>query len=124
MTACVAQAALDYDEHGYGGGGELLGQRQIEENLWRAIRWGMDGEMIDFGARRLVPTRQVVEDLVEWTEPARGQLGLDVDVPEQNGAQRAHAALAEGRPIEEIYRHAVEDTAATYPPAAVGVGDD
>ncbi len=80
--------------------------------------------MIDFRKRALVPTRQVVEELVEWTEPARRQLGLDVEIPEQNGAQRARAALAEGRPIEEIYRHAVQDTASTYPAEPVPVGDD
>ena len=45
ITACVAQTAMDFDERGYG---EPLGQREIEENLWRAIRYGMDGEMIDF----------------------------------------------------------------------------
>ena len=40
------------------GCGEPLRRREIEENLWRAIRYGMDGEMIDWRAgRRLVPTR-------------------------------------------------------------------
>jgi glutamate---cysteine ligase / carboxylate-amine ligase len=102
----------------------VLSQRQIEENLWRAIRWGMDGEMIDFGKRGLVPTRQVLEDVVDWTAPARELIGLEVEIPERNGAQRARAAVAEGRPIEEIYRHAVEETAATYPPSPVPVGDD
>jgi carboxylate-amine ligase len=121
MAACVAQTAMDFDERGYG---EPLGQRQIEENLWRAIRWGMDGEMIDFRKRKLVPTRQVVEDLLEWTEPARKQLELDVEIPEQNGAQRARAALEEGRPVEEIYRHAFDETKATYAPEGVPVGED
>src|SRR5215212_9472028 len=53
IAACIAQAALDYDE------GTLpapLRQREIEENLWRAIRHGLDGEMIDFAARTEVPT--------------------------------------------------------------------
>ena len=121
MTACVAQAALDYDERGYG---EVLGQRQIEENLWRAIRWGMDGEMIDFRTRGLVPTRQVLEEIVEWTAPAREEIGVEVEIPERNGTQRARAALADGRPIEEIYRHAVEETASTYPPSPVPVADN
>jgi glutamate---cysteine ligase / carboxylate-amine ligase len=113
MTACVAQAAIDLDE---GVGPEPLRQREIEENLWRAIRYGMDGEMIDFRDRRMIPVRQVLEDLVEWTAPARQTLGLDVELPEQNGAQRAYAALAEGGLIEEIYRHAVEETKRTYAP--------
>ena len=69
MAACVAQTAMDLDEGisaETGGGfcGRLgVGQREIEENLWRAIRHGMDGEMIDFRHRRVVPTRQVLEEL-------------------------------------------------------------
>jgi glutamate---cysteine ligase / carboxylate-amine ligase len=122
ISACVAQVASDLDEgrspeSGSGFGGRLgVGQREIEENLWRAIRYGMDGEMIDFRDRRLVPTRQILEELVEWTGPARQILGVEVELPEQNGAQRAYARFAEGAPIEEIYRRAVEETRRTYAP--------
>jgi carboxylate-amine ligase len=119
IAACVAQAALEYDEHGYDGAGAPLGQREIEENLWRAIRHGMDGEMIDFRKRLRVPTRAVAEELVQWTEPARRELGLEVTLPDENGAQRAHRARLEGASIEEIYRHAVEDTRRTYAPEGV-----
>jgi glutamate---cysteine ligase / carboxylate-amine ligase len=113
ISACVAQVAIDLDE---GSSPEPLRQREIEENLWRAIRYGMDGEMIDFRDRRLVPTRQVLEKLVEWTGPARQTLGVDVELPERNGAQRAYARFAEGAPIEEIYRRSVEETRRTYAP--------
>jgi len=113
IAACVAQSALDLDE---GGAPEPMRQREIEENLWRAIRYGMDGEMIDFRERRVVPTRAVLERIVAWTEPARQALGLDVDLPERNGAQRAYARFAEGAPIEEIYRRTVEETRKTYAP--------
>jgi glutamate---cysteine ligase / carboxylate-amine ligase len=113
ITACVAQAAIDLDE---GSSAEPLRQREIEENLWRAIRYGMDGEMIDFRGRRVVSTRSVVEELVEWTEPARARLGLEVELPERNGAQRSYARFAEGAPIEEIYRRSVEETRRTYAP--------
>jgi carboxylate-amine ligase len=113
IAACVAQVAMDLDERGPS---ETLGQREIEENLWRAIRYGMDGEMIDFRHRQVVPTRQVLEELVEWTEPARTSLGLPVELPERNGAQRAYARFAEGAPIEEIYRRSVEETRRTYAP--------
>ncbi len=122
ITACVAQAAIDLDEgrspeSGGGFPGSLgLHQREIEENLWRAIRYGMDGEMIDFRDGRVVPTRAVLEELVMWTEPARATLGLQVEIPERNGAQRAYASFAEGAPIEEIYRRSVEETHRTYAP--------
>jgi carboxylate-amine ligase len=113
ISACVAQVAIDLDG---GTSPEPLRQREIEENLWRAIRYGMDGEMIDFRDRRVIPTRQVLEELVEWTEPARQTLGVEVDLPERNGAQRAYARFAEGAPIEEIYRRSVEETRRTYAP--------
>ena len=129
IAACVAQTALEYDEHGYGGVGPPepggrgrkgpLGGNQIEENLWRAIRHGMDGSMLDFRKRAEVPTREVLEGLVEWTAPARERLGVEVALPERNGAQRARAALADGASIEEIYREAVADTARTYAPERV-----
>jgi carboxylate-amine ligase len=113
IAACVSQTAMDLDE---GRTSEPLRQREIEENLWRAIRHGMDGEMIDFRDRRVVPTRSVLEEILAWTEPARQSLGLDVELPERNGAQRAYARLAEGAPIEEIYRRSVEETRRTYAP--------
>ena len=119
IAACVAQCALEYDEHGYDGAGRPLSGNQVEENLWRAIRYGMDGEMLDFRRRELVPTRRVVEDLLEWTGPARERLGIDVELPERNGAQRSRAAFAEGASIEEIYRDSVAETARTYAPGVV-----
>ena len=94
-------------------------QREIEENLWRAIRHGMDGKLIDFERGEEVPTAAAVERLIEWTAPAREALGLEVAIPEANGAQRARAALAEGASIEEIYRGAVEETRRTYAPERV-----
>jgi glutamate---cysteine ligase / carboxylate-amine ligase len=121
IAACVGQVAIDLDE---GDSPEPLRQREIEENLWRAIRYGMDGEMIDFRERRVVPTREVLEGIIEWTSPARQTLGVEVDLPEQNGAQRAYARFAEGAPIEEIYRRSVEETRRTYAPegAVSGTG--
>jgi glutamate---cysteine ligase / carboxylate-amine ligase len=113
IAACVAQAAIDLDE---GAAPEPLRQREIEENLWRAIRFGLDGEMIDFRTGTVVPTRAVLEDMIEWTSPARQSLGLEVELPERNGAQRAYARFAEGAPIEKIYRRAVEETRRTYAP--------
>jgi glutamate---cysteine ligase / carboxylate-amine ligase len=114
IAACIAQTALDYDEHGYEGRGAPLADREIEENLWRAIRYGAGGRMIDFRRGAEVPTRSVLEQVLAWTEPARAQLGLDLRLPEQNGAQRAREALDAGVSIEDIYRDAVAETRRTY----------
>ncbi len=114
IAACVAQTALDYDELGYDGRGGPLGDREIEENLWRAIRHGAAGKMIDFRQGEEVETRALLDSILAWTEPARGQLGIEVRLPERNGAERAREALVAGAGIEEIYRGAVAETQRTY----------
>jgi glutamate---cysteine ligase / carboxylate-amine ligase len=114
IAACIAQTALDYDEHGYEGKGAPLADREIEENLWRAIRYGAGGRMIDFRRGEELPTRSLLERILVWTEPARAQLGLDLKLPERNGAQRAREALDSGVSIEDIYRDAVAETRRTY----------
>lgn len=116
MTAIVAQTAVDFDE-GKLNGEEPLRGRQIEENLWRAIRYGLDGRMIDFRGRREIETRQMLEEVLEWTSPVCDDLGIEIDLPELNGAQRMRADFEAGKSIEEIYRSAVAETASTYAPA-------
>ena len=114
IAACIAQTALEYDEHGYDGAGQPLADREIEENLWRAIRHGMSGRMIDFRRGAEVEAAAALEGLLTWTEPARAQLGIEIDLPERNGAQRAREALDAGMAIEDVYRDAVAETKRTY----------
>ena len=116
IAACIAQAALDYDEHGYDGAGRPLADREIEENLWRAIRHGMSGELIDFRARRRAGPGAGRRSSGSSPGPSRRarELGIEVELPERNGAQRARDALAAGASIEEIYREAVAETKRTY----------
>jgi glutamate---cysteine ligase / carboxylate-amine ligase len=114
IGACIAQAALDYDEHGYDGAGSPLQDAEIEENLWRAIRHGMAGRMIDFRRGEEIEARAAIESLLSWTEPARTQLGIEAELPPQNGAQRAREAFDAGVAIDDIYRDAVHETRRTY----------
>jgi glutamate---cysteine ligase / carboxylate-amine ligase len=114
IAACIAQTALAYDEHGYDGARQPLADREVEENLWRAIRHGMDGRLVDFRRGVEVEAPAALEGLLAWTEPARAQLGIEVELPGRNGAQRARAALAAGTPLEDVYREAVAETKRTY----------
>ncbi len=113
MTACIAQTALDYDD---GRLGPPQRQREVEENLWRAIRQGLDGTQIDFDAGEVIPTRLALERLIEWCEPARRALELELALPELNGAQRARGALEQGGRLSEVYRANLEETKNTYAP--------
>ena len=47
----------------------------IEENKWRAARYGLDGNMIDFGKGREVPTRDLVRELLELVDDVVDSLG-------------------------------------------------
>ena len=50
--------------------------RLIEENLWRAIRWGLGGELIDLrDPTRVRPARAAIEELVEWVQPVAEEIG-------------------------------------------------
>jgi carboxylate-amine ligase len=114
IAACIAQCALDYDEKGYDGAGPLLLDREIEENTWRAIRHGMSGRFLDFRRGAEVEARAALEEVLAWSEPARAGLGLEVELPERNGTQRARESHDAGIGIEDIYRDAVAETRRTY----------
>ena len=113
LTAgCIAQSALDYDE---GVLPDPLPGREIEENMWRAIRHGLGGELIDWrGDCATIATREVVERLVSWTAPARDAMSAPVELPELNGAQRSLRALEDGASIPDVYRESVAETGRTY----------
>lgn len=38
----------------------------IEENKWRAVRYGLDGKLIDWGKEKEVPARELIEELLDW----------------------------------------------------------
>jgi carboxylate-amine ligase len=50
-------------------------RRQIEENKWRAARWGLDGKAIDFGRRAEVPMRELAAELLEFVDDVIDELG-------------------------------------------------
>lgn len=47
----------------------------IEENKWRAVRWGLDGKLIDFGKQTEVPVRHLIGELLDFVDEAAGLLG-------------------------------------------------
>jgi glutamate---cysteine ligase / carboxylate-amine ligase len=111
MVACVAQAARDIDE---GVPFEDPAARMIEENMWRAIRFGLDGKLIDHERVEEYPARAAIERLAEWTAPVRGELGIDFAFPERNGAQRQRAMIEAGTGREEVFAASVTETKQTY----------
>lgn len=82
--------------------------------MWRAIRYGLDGRMIDIESAEEYPAAEIVERLCTWTAPVRSELGCDPVFPEHNGAQRQRALIEAGAQREEVFRAAVAETHQTY----------
>jgi carboxylate-amine ligase len=107
--ALAARIARAYDE------GEPLPvypHRLIEENLWRAIRHGLAGELIALGTDRVRPARQALEELVDWVLPVAEELGVApyLAIPRANAAERQIARFEQGASLETIYAEQVERT--------------
>ena len=77
----------------------------IEENKWRAQRWGVEAELADFAAGRLKPMRDLVEELIELLRDDAAELGC---LPE---LERARAIVADGTSADRqlaVYRATLE----------------
>jgi glutamate---cysteine ligase / carboxylate-amine ligase len=111
IAACVAQAAREVDE---GVPYIDLPNRLIEENMWRALRYGLDGDLLDLERREAYPAAAALDRLLEWTTPVRAELGIDVNLPALNGAQRQRRMLESGMSLAEAYASAQAETRESY----------
>jgi carboxylate-amine ligase len=106
LTARIARAIDD--------GEELLlpEHRWIDENFWRATRYGLSGELIDLRTFRVRPARRAIEELIEWMLPVAEELGTAsyLTVPVANAAERQIARVEDGASLEEIYAEQVRAT--------------
>jgi glutamate---cysteine ligase / carboxylate-amine ligase len=111
MVACIAQATRDVDE-----GVPFVdpAPRLIEENMWRAIRFGLDGKLIDLPGDEEYPARHAIERLAAWTAPIRGELAIELAFPKQNGAQRQRRMIEAGATREEVFAASLQETRQTY----------
>ncbi len=116
IVGTVLQAARDVDD---GVPWVDPAPRLVEENVWRAIRHGLDGKLIDLARAEERPAAEAVERLLSWTAPVRAELGLDVALPELNGAQRQRRLLEAGASIGEVYAETVRETRETYAQEAI-----
>jgi glutamate---cysteine ligase / carboxylate-amine ligase len=88
----------------------------LEENFWRAIRYGLPGELIDLRAypqARVRPARAALEELVEWVLPAAEEVGAAsyLAVPSIGPAERQIARHEAGATLQEVYAAEVVEPA-------------
>ncbi len=111
MVACIAQATRDVDESVPCAD---PAPRLVEENMWRATRFGLDGRLIDLERGQEYPAREAIERLAAWTAPIRGELGIGLAFPERNGAQRQRRMIEAGADREEVFAVSAAETRDTY----------
>jgi carboxylate-amine ligase len=107
----IAHLARAYDE---GMSLPILENRYVEENLWRAIRHGLDGRLVDWPMRRELQAVDAVRELLALAWPSADDLGLaphlsNVDrmLHEGNGAQQQARAHRNGASIREVFAETV-----------------
>ncbi|OLC48192.1 MAG: carboxylate-amine ligase [Acidobacteria bacterium 13_1_40CM_65_14] len=100
----------------------------IEENKWRAARWGIDGKLIDFGKREEVPMRHLALELLAFVDDVVDGLGSRREVEyvqkilsDGTSAERQLQVYqatgdlrAVARSLVEETRESVEQSARTY----------
>lgn len=81
----------------------------VAENKWRAVRYGLEGKLIDFGEEQAVPTTDLIRELLERVEPLAAKLqSLDY-------LAHVHTLLQRGSSAEQqlqVWREANQDTRA------------
>jgi carboxylate-amine ligase len=99
LTARIARALDEGEEL------PMPPPRLLEENFWRAIRFGLSGSLIDLAAGTVEPARDALERLVEWVQPVAEELGAAqfLAIPAANAAERQIARFEEGATLREIY---------------------
>ena len=79
-------------------GFRLYRRMLIQENKWRAVRYGLDGKMIDFGKQKEVPTRDLVRELLDFVDDVLDDLGSRKEV------EHIHTILERGTSADEQLR--------------------
>jgi carboxylate-amine ligase len=75
-------------------GFRLYRRMLVQENKWRAVRWGLDGKLIDFGKQKEVPVRDLILELLEFVDDVLDDLGSRKEV------EHIHTILQRGTSAE------------------------
>ena len=117
--AAVAQAIIVklYKLYTKNMGFRLYRRALIEENKWRAARWGIDGNLIDFGKKSEVPMRALALELIEFVDDVVDELGSRAHVDhvknilrDGTSADRQLKVYRETNDLKAVVQHLVRET--------------
>lgn len=108
----------------------VLPRHYIEENLWRAVRYGLDARIADFALRRTLSMRASIHEVIDFVDDIANDLGTSremnflralLDNPCGTGADRQIAAYQQRGSVQDVIRLLLEETMrgveTTVPPA-------
>ncbi len=101
-------------------GFRLYRRALIQENKWRALRYGLDGKLIDFGKQMEVPTRDLIYELMDFVDDVVDELGSRKEInhilkilKEGTSADRQIAVFKEsGGDYKAVVDHLIQETMA------------
>lgn len=89
----------------------------LQENKFRAARYGLDGNLIDLGKSEEIPTRTMIQELLAFVDDILDELGSRDDVAyverileEGSSADRQLRVHAEEGSLEAVVRHLIDET--------------
>jgi glutamate---cysteine ligase / carboxylate-amine ligase len=92
-------------------------RRLIDENRWRAARYGLDGKLIDFGRKCEMNERDLLHEMLEFIASEIDELGshgelahIERIMREGTGADRQLAAWERTHDINDVVDHIVAET--------------
>jgi glutamate---cysteine ligase / carboxylate-amine ligase len=92
-------------------------RRLIDENRWRASRYGIDGKLIDFGRETEVDTRSLLNELLEFVSTEVNELGSKKEMAhverimrEGTGADRQLGVWERTHDMKAVVDHIVAET--------------
>jgi len=99
----------------------------VEENKWRAVRFGLEGDLIDFGKTKSLPARELITEMLEWfIDDVLDELGSRKEVEyaltimrEGTSADRQLAVYDRTRDLRKVVDHVVAETAEGVRPEIV-----
>jgi len=91
----------------------------IEENKWRAARYGIEGKLVDFGKEAEVPMKTLIPELLELVDDVVDDLGsrsainyVNTILSEGTSAERQLRVYQQTGDLKAVVRHVVPDTRA------------
>src|SRR6266699_6059202 len=105
-------------------GFRLYRRMLIQENKWRAVRWGLGGKMIDFGKQKEVPTRDLVLELLDFVDDVVDELGSRKEIEHihtilerRTSAEEQLRVFAETKDLNAVVDRMIELTMENVPVA-------